>query len=62
MTVGQVGAVSPLIGDWHRVSNGSDGISISIHIYGGDIGKISRHCLEESGEIIDFVSGYDNAA
>jgi predicted metal-dependent enzyme (double-stranded beta helix superfamily) len=62
MTVGQVGAVSPLIGDWHRVSNGSDGISISIHVYGGNIGKISRYCLGEKGNVIDFISGYDNVA
>jgi predicted metal-dependent enzyme (double-stranded beta helix superfamily) len=62
MTVGQVGAVSPLIGDWHRVSNGSDGISISIHVYGGNIGKISRRCLDENGKVIDFISGYDNVA
>jgi 3-mercaptopropionate dioxygenase len=62
MTVGQVEAVSPTIGDWHRVTNASDGISISIHVYGGNIGKISRHRLNESGEVIDFVSGYENAA
>ena len=62
MTAGQVEAVSPTIGDWHRVSNASDGVSISIHVYGGNIGKISRHRLDENGEIIDFVSGYENAA
>ena len=62
MTVGQVEAVSPTIGDWHRVSNASDGVSISIPVYGGNIGKISRHRLDASGEIIDFVSGNENAA
>ncbi len=59
MYPGQVEAVSPTIGDWHRVSNASDGISISIHVYGGNIGTTSRHRLNETGQIIDFVSGYD---
>jgi predicted metal-dependent enzyme (double-stranded beta helix superfamily) len=62
MTVGQVEAVSPTIGDWHRVSNASDGNSISIHVYGGNIGKISRHRLDTKGHIVDFVSGYENGA
>lgn len=60
MTVGQVEAVSPTLGDWHRVSNASDGISISIHVYGGNIGKIIRHQLDAKGHIINFVSGYEN--
>ena len=61
MTVGQVEAVSPTIGDWHFVSNPSDEISVSIHAYGGNIGKIGRHRLDARGQIIDFVSRYDNA-
>ena len=61
MAAGQVEAVSPTIGDWHRVSNASDGVSISIHVYGGNIGKICRHRLDESGQVTDFVSGYENA-
>jgi predicted metal-dependent enzyme (double-stranded beta helix superfamily) len=61
MRAGQVEAVSPTIGDWHRVSNAYDGVSISIHVYGGNIGKIHRHRLDESGKITDFVSGYENA-
>lgn len=56
---GKVEAVSPTIGDWHRVANHlEDQPSISIHVYGGDIGKIKRHMLNESGEMVDFVSGY----
>jgi len=56
---GQVEAVSPTIGDWHRVSNHlQDKQSVSIHVYGGDIGKIKRHMLNESGKVVDFVSGY----
>jgi predicted metal-dependent enzyme (double-stranded beta helix superfamily) len=56
---GQVEAVSPTIGDWHQVENYlQDKPSISIHVYGGDIGNIKRHMLNESGKVVDFVSGY----
>ncbi len=63
MTPGDVDAVSPTIGDWHRVTNCSDDVSISIHVYGGNVGAIHRLKFDESaGECVDFVSGYDNAA
>ena len=59
---GEVDAVSPTIGDWHRVTNTSDEVSISIHVYGGDVGTLHRRKLDEaSGRLVDFVSGYDNA-
>lgn len=58
--VGEVGAVSPAIGDVHRVSNVSDELAVSIHVYGGDIGRIERHVFnEQSGEPSSFVSGYE---
>ena len=61
MTAGEIDAVSPTIGDWHRVTNESDGVSISIHVYGGNGGRLARHRLdEEAGRLVDFVSGYDN--
>ena len=61
MTAGQIDAVSPTIGDWHRVTNESDDVSISIHVYGGNVGTLSRHRLDENaGRLVDFVSGYDN--
>ena len=51
------------VGDWHRVTNASDGVSISIHVYGGNVGAVHRRKLDEtSGRLVDFVSGYDNAA
>lgn len=63
MAPGAVDAVSPTIGDWHRVTNTSDGVSISIHVYGGNVGAIHRSKLDEStGDLVDFVSGYDNTA
>lgn len=59
---GQVEAVSPTIGDVHAVSNGfDDRASISIHLYGGNIGLIRRHVfVPETGEVKDFVSGYSS--
>jgi predicted metal-dependent enzyme (double-stranded beta helix superfamily) len=56
---GQVEAVSPTIGDIHRVTNAyDDRVSISIHVYGGDIGRIERSVYGEDGSRRDFVSGY----
>jgi predicted metal-dependent enzyme (double-stranded beta helix superfamily) len=62
MTARQIEAVSPTLGDWHRVSNArSDGPSVSIHVYGGNIGAVRRHRLDDQGRVIDFVSGYSAA-
>jgi predicted metal-dependent enzyme (double-stranded beta helix superfamily) len=59
---GEVTAVSPTIGDIHQVENVlRDRPSISIHVYGGNIGAVARHVfVPESGEIRPFVSGYSN--
>lgn len=63
MAHGQIDAVSPTVGDWHRVTNTSEDVSISIHVYGGNVGSLHRSKLdEESGTLTDFVSGYDNAS
>nr|WP_245966067.1 cysteine dioxygenase [Pseudorhodoferax soli] len=63
LTPGKVGFVSPTIGDIHRVRNAyDDRASISIHAYGGNIGKIDRHVYSpEVGTRKSFVSGYANA-
>lgn len=59
---GEVTAVSPAIGDIHLVENAlRDRPSISIHVYGGNIGAIARHIfVPETGEVKPFVSGYSN--
>ena len=59
---GDVSLVSPTIGDVHQVRNAfDDRVSISIHIYGGNIGKISRHVFpKEGGPAKEFISGYSN--
>lgn len=60
---GTVEFVSPTIGDVHKVRNAlDDRVSISIHAYGADIGKVKRHVFPpEGGEPKEFVSGYSNA-
>ncbi|HEY6773527.1 MAG TPA: cysteine dioxygenase [Oxalicibacterium sp.] len=60
---GDVEMLSPAAGDIHRVANlYDDRVSISIHVYGADIGKIRRHVYEPAtGAMREFVSGYANA-
>ncbi len=61
MLPGDIEAVSPTVGDWHRVSSAlPDEVSISIHVYGANIGAVRRERLDEQGRRIDFVSGYDS--
>jgi predicted metal-dependent enzyme (double-stranded beta helix superfamily) len=58
---GQVEAVSPRIGDVHRVSNAlADQTSISVHVYGANIGSVARSVFLEDGTQKPFVSGYSN--
>lgn len=59
---GYVAFVSPTIGDIHVVRNAyEDRVSISIHVYGTDIGKQSRHVFDPvTGAIKTFISGYAN--
>ena len=58
---GQVEAVSPTIGDVHRVRNAlPDQTSVSIHVYGGNIGAVQRSVYHEDGTRKPFVSGYSN--
>ncbi|ALM82732.1 cysteine dioxygenase [Bordetella sp. N] len=60
---GDIEFVSPEVGDIHKVSNAcADQVSISIHTYGGNIGRISRHVYDAaSGQPREFISGYANA-
>jgi predicted metal-dependent enzyme (double-stranded beta helix superfamily) len=59
---GDIDLVSPRIGDIHQVRNAfDDRVSISIHLYGGNIGRIERHAFSpETGAAKPFVSGYSN--
>lgn len=63
LSPGAVEFVSPCIGDVHRVRNAlDDRVSISIHAYGANIGKVRRHVFPpEGGAPKEFISGYANA-
>ncbi|MNN04719.1 hypothetical protein D3C81_1174490 [compost metagenome] len=55
-------AVSPTVGDIHRVHNAyEDRVSISIHVYGANIGAVRRHVYPEAGGRKPFISGYSNS-
>ncbi len=59
---GQVEAVSPTLGDVHQVANAlADRTSISIHVYGANIGAVQRWVYAPDGTRKPFVSGYANA-
>lgn len=57
---GEIDVVSPTRGDIHKVTNAlSDRASISIHVYGANIGAVSRHVFDPAtGAPKDFISGY----
>jgi predicted metal-dependent enzyme (double-stranded beta helix superfamily) len=59
---GAIDLVSPSIGDLHRVSNAyDDRTSISIHVYGANIGAVERATYDGQGRAKPFVSGYSPA-
>ncbi|MCE7796697.1 cysteine dioxygenase [Sphingobium sufflavum] len=48
-------------GELHRVANASaDTPAISIHVYGGNIGRVERATYQPDGTPKPFVSGYSN--
>jgi predicted metal-dependent enzyme (double-stranded beta helix superfamily) len=59
---GSIDLVSPRIGDIHRVSNGlNDAPSVSIHVYGANIGAQKRTLYDPSSNAQQrFISGYAN--
>lgn len=60
---GQVETLFPEDGDIHQVFNQyADKVSISIHVYGGNIGRIRRHVFDpQTGAGKEFVSGFSRA-
>ena len=62
LSPGTVEGITPATGDIHRVSNFfADRVSISVHVYGGNIGRISRHVFDQqTGATKPFISGYTN--
>lgn len=62
LEAGAIDLVSPSVGDLHRVSNAlSDAVSISIHVYGANIGDVQRSTYDAAGRSRPFVSGYSAA-
>ncbi|KQM19123.1 cysteine dioxygenase [Novosphingobium sp. Leaf2] len=58
---GEVELIDPRDGDIHRVENAfADRTSISIHVYGGNIGAVTRATFRPNGEERPFRSGYAN--
>ena len=59
---GEIDRVSPTIGDIHEVGNAHDDrVSISIHVYGANIGAVRRHVFDPAtGADKPFVSGYSS--
>ncbi len=58
---GSVEVVSPSVGDLHRVKNAfDDRVSVSIHVYGANIGGVNRSVFLEDGTQKAFISGYSN--
>jgi predicted metal-dependent enzyme (double-stranded beta helix superfamily) len=59
---GGIDLVSPRLGDVHVVSNAlAQRASISIHVYGANIGAVRRHVYDlASGAPREFISGYHN--
>ncbi|WP_050476451.1 cysteine dioxygenase [Herbaspirillum rhizosphaerae] len=64
LTPGMVEAVSPHVDgldDIHRVRNAyDDKVSISIHVYGANIGAVHRSVYQPDGTRKAFISGYSN--
>lgn len=58
---GDIDRLSPQDGDIHQVRNAySDQVSISVHVYGANIGTVRRHVFATDGTRKAFVSGYAN--
>jgi predicted metal-dependent enzyme (double-stranded beta helix superfamily) len=62
LPAGGIDLVSPRVGDIHKVSNAlADRPSISIHVYGANIGAVRRHTYDAAtGAPKEFVSGYSS--
>jgi predicted metal-dependent enzyme (double-stranded beta helix superfamily) len=59
---GAIDVVSPAVGDVHVVRNAYvDRVSISIHVYGANIGSVKRHVFDgATGSVKEFVSGFSS--
>ncbi|MCT4703972.1 cysteine dioxygenase [Enterobacteriaceae bacterium H20N1] len=59
---GDIETVSPGAQDVHQVSNAfDDRVSVSIHVYGANIGAVQRRVYTTDGDEKPFISGYSGA-
>jgi 3-mercaptopropionate dioxygenase len=60
---GEIERLLPADGDIHQVRNVyDDKVSISVHVYGANIGKVRRHVLDPAtGKSKEFISGFSSA-
>lgn len=63
LQAGTVAVLNPDDGDVHKVENAGAGVSISIHVYGANIGKTARSVFLAGDKVTrkNFVSSYHNA-
>lgn len=60
---GDIEVLAPTIGDIHHVENPSkEHPSVSIHVYGANIGAMQRKMFTADGQVRPFVTGYSNSA
>jgi len=58
---GEIDLVSPSVGDIHIVRNAlQQQASVSIHVYGANIGAVRRSTFGLGGEAREFISGYSS--
>jgi 3-mercaptopropionate dioxygenase len=59
LQTGAVDAIDPAQHDIHQVANAyDDRVSVSIHVYGADIGTVERATYDRFGQQKAFISGY----
>lgn len=61
LAAGSVDILSPAQGDIHLVENAVDAVTVSIHVYGADIGAVQRSTYAPDGTATPFVSVYADA-
>ena len=62
LSPGEIEIVTPSGQDVHQVSNAyDDRVSVSIHVYGANIGAVHRRVFTTEGEEKSFISGYSGA-
>lgn len=63
LEAGSIATLAPIASDIHQVANAhADRVSISIHVYGANIGAVERATYDAHGQPKPFISGYANSS